>query len=83
MASVTRFGSFWNFLGTNFLAKVAQISIYLLGNFKSVAIKIKTDAATFGQLLEKIGLLFIPSSGHTGYGKNALNLCQMLESLYL
>ena len=26
---------------------------------------VKTDAANFGQLLEDIGLLFIPTSGHT------------------
>ena len=31
---------------------------------KNVTIRVKPDADTFGQFLEKIGLLFIPSSSH-------------------
>ena len=40
---------FESLLGTKFLAKVAELPI----------------VDTFGQLLEKIGLLFTPTSGHT------------------
>ena len=51
--------------GTIFLTKVAQIYFYSWVHLKNVTIKIKTNAVIFGQILEKIGLLLILSSGYT------------------
>ena len=33
--------------------------------FENITFPVKNTVATFGQLLGKIGLLFIPTSGHT------------------
>ena len=41
---------------TAFVAILPQITFY-----------VKTAVATFGALFEKIGLLFIPASGHTAW----------------
>ena len=49
-------------MGTNFLTKVARISGDFGAFTKNVEFKEKTDGATFG----KFGLLFIPTSGHSG-----------------
>ena len=61
--SVTRLSEFWKFLTTNFLTKVGQI----IGNWKGYIVKhhlvCKTAEISFWAYF---GLLFIPTSGHTG-----------------
>ena len=49
-----------------------------LGYFKNIIIKVKMDVATFWQLLGKICLLFIATSGHTaGYSHKHNVLCRL------
>ena len=51
----------------NFLTKVVKISSDYWGCFVNISLKEKTTVASFGNFfLKKIGLLFIPTSGHTG-----------------
>ena len=64
--SVTRLGEFWNLLPTNFLIKVAQIFFCFLGNLQIVTFHAKPAVTSFGETIWKFGLLFIPTSGHTG-----------------
>ena len=64
---VTRWGDFSNFLGTKFFAKIAQIFSNILRLLWKMAFYVKLMWILFGQLMEKIGLLFTPTSGHTGY----------------
>ena len=67
MSSVTRLGDFLKFLGIKFLAKVAQIFLNNFGIFwKLCTFYIKLMWILFGELSEKIALLFTPTSGHTG-----------------
>ena len=64
---MTRLGDFWNFLVTNFITKVAQMFGDFLGSCENYHFLSQIFEATFGQLLEKLELLFISTSGHTGY----------------
>ena len=64
-ASVTRLGDFWKFLVAIF-KKVAQIISNFLGYFEKPHSYVKTAVATSWVILETIGLLFKPTSGHTG-----------------
>ena len=65
-SSVSRFGDFWKVLATKFLAKVAKMIGNFLGYLEKTHYYVKLHWLLFGQLLEKIGLLFTPTSGHTG-----------------
>ena len=64
---MTRFGDFSKFLSTNFPLKEAQIFSDHFGFLKTVDFEVITAVATFWQLLDIFGLLFIPTSGHTDY----------------
>ena len=63
-----RLGDFLKFLATRFLAKEAQNYWQLLGYFEKPYSFVKTALATFWATFGKIGLLFTPTSGHTGIG---------------
>ena len=60
-SSVTRMGSYWKVLATNFVTKVVKIFTYFLDIFKNIPFQ----RLLFGQLLGEIVLLFNLSSGHT------------------
>ena len=62
-------GRFLKFKGTKFLAKVAQIFSNNVGILWRMALFTLNWCGYFGQLSEKIGLLFTPTSGHTGHCK--------------
>ena len=65
--SVTRLGYFRNVLVANFLTIVAKIFGNLLGYHEICQFfNLKSNVASFWQLKCKIGLLFIPTSNHTG-----------------
>ena len=65
--SVSRLAYFERSLATKFLSKAGQIFVYILGCFEKLHFYAKTVVTSFwGQLLEKIGLLFIVASGRTG-----------------
>ena len=49
------------------LAKEAQTLANFLSNFEKVTIQVKTTVAYFWATVVKIGLLLIPSSGHTDW----------------
>ena len=66
MTSVTRLGDFLKFLATKFQAKVEQMIGNFLGYFENFPFYVKLVWLLFGQLLEKFGLLFTPTSGHSG-----------------
>ena len=62
-------GSFWKVLLNNFLTKVSpNILIY----FEERNFEWKLLWLLFGQLLWKIGIIFVTVSGHTGYSKKVL-----------
>ena len=65
--SVTRLDDFWNFSVTNFLTRGAKIVGKLLGYFERDQFYVNLLRIHFGLLSVKIGLLLIPTSGHTGY----------------
>ena len=65
-SSVTRLGDFLKFLATKFLAKEAQMIGNFFGLFEKPHPYVKTELATFCTTFGKIGLLFTPTSGHTG-----------------
>ena len=75
MASVTRLGDFRNFLATNLITKVAQMFGHFLGSCKIRLFKVKLVTIRLGQLLCKLGLLFISASGHIAYGKPDQSCC--------
>ena len=52
-------GRFLEFLGNNFITKVAKMCGYFLGSCENHRFLIQTGEAIFGQLLEKLGLIFI------------------------
>ena len=58
---------------TKVLTKVAQMISKVLGNFEKPHSYVKTAVHTFRQLWETFGLLFTPTSGHTGFGREMLN----------
>ena len=62
--NVTRLGDFWKFLATKFLAKKPN-EWQLFGDFEKPHSYEKLHWLLFRQLLEKIGLLFTSTSGHT------------------
>ena len=64
--SVTRLGYFSKLLATNFVIKVAQISGNNLGNFVVYHIFRKKCFGYFLGNIGKLGLLLIPTFGHTG-----------------
>ena len=64
---MTRLGDFLKFLATKFLAKEAQMIGNFLGYFEKPHSYVKTELATFWATFGKIGLLFTPTSGHTGH----------------
>ena len=66
LASVTRPGNFLKVLGENFGAKAGQ---YLV-TFWAIILN-KTAVNAWWKLLEKFGLLFIPTFIHTGPGRLA------------
>ena len=64
--SVTRLGYFWQFLATNFPSKSSPNIWKLFGLlWKAWHISISYHGYCLGKFCEKIGLLFIPTSGHT------------------
>ena len=63
---MTKLGDFWNFLATKFITKVAQMFGDFLGGCENHHFLNQVGEATFGLLFGKKGLLFIPTSGHTG-----------------
>ena len=64
---MTRLGDYLKFLATKFIGKEAQMIRTVLGYFEKPHSHVKTALATFlGNLWKKIGLLFTPTSGHTG-----------------
>ena len=63
--SVTRLSDFLKFLVTNYLIKGAQINGDFWAILKSITSKKKLLWLVFGQILEKFGLLFISTCGHT------------------
>ena len=65
---MTRLSNFLKFLATKFLAKEAQMIGRFLGYFEMTLPHVKTALATFWATFGKIGLLFTPTSGHTGIG---------------
>ena len=81
--SVTRLGEFWNLLPTNFLIKVAQIFFCFLGNLQIVTFHAKPAVTSFGETIGKFGLLFIPTSGHTGQkARKCLQIWALANSKY-
>ena len=65
-------GQFLEFLGNRFNYKSKPNVLWLFEQlWKPLN---QTGDATIGQLLEKIGLLFIPTSGHTGENENIFGL---------
>ena len=66
LSSVTRLGDFLNFSATCFITKVAQMFVTFWPVVKSNAFYVKLVRLLLGQLLKKLGLLFISTSGHTG-----------------
>ena len=58
-ASVKWSVDFWKFLAINFITKVAQMIGDFLGSCENHCFLSQTGEATFWQLLEKLGLLFI------------------------
>ena len=58
-------GRFLKFLMTNHVKKPAQMFGDVLGYFDKHYFQSKTDVATFKTNFEKIGLLFITTSGQT------------------
>ena len=63
-SSVTRLGHYWKVLVTSYPIKIAEN----LDNLKNRVFKVKTIVDSFWATIEKIGLLFIPTSGHTYSG---------------
>ena len=64
-SSVTRLGDFGKLLATKFLAKEAEMIGTFWAILKNLTLMKKLHLLHFGQLLEKIGLLFTLTSGHT------------------
>jgi len=60
-------GRFLKFFATKFVAKGARMICNILGNFEKPHSCVKLFRLLYRQLLEKIGLLFTPTSGHTRY----------------
>ena len=60
----TRVGHYWKVLVTSYPIKIAEN----LDNLKNRVFKVKTIVDSFWATIEKIGLLFIPTSGHTYSG---------------
>ena len=54
------------FLAAKFVAKESQMNGHFLGYFENPHSYVKTALATFWPTFGKIGLLFTPTSGHTG-----------------
>ena len=67
LSSVTRLGDFLNFSATCFITKVAQMFVTFWPVVKSNAFYVKLVRLLLGQLLKKLGLLFISISGHTAH----------------
>ena len=67
ITSVTRSGDFWNFLGTNFVTKVAQKFNAMWDNLNNVIIKLKPLGYFLSNCGENFGLLFISTSSHTDF----------------
>ena len=63
VCSVTRLGYFWNILAAKFRPKLYLAAFWAI--WKNITLYVKPTMATFCQLFNKIGLLFIPLSGHT------------------
>ena len=61
-------------LGVKISSKRAQMIGNFLGNFEKPYSYVKTDVASFWATLETFGLLFTPTSGHTGYVAQTLVL---------
>ena len=59
-------GQFLKLSATKFLAKEAQMIGNFLGYFDKSHSNVKTALTTFWATFGKIGLLFTPTSGHTG-----------------
>ena len=53
---------------TKILAKMVKNNWQLLGYFVKPYSSVRTVLATIWAFLEKFGLLFTPTSGHTGVG---------------
>ena len=64
---MTRIDNFCDFLAAIFIAKVAKSLVTFWACVKTIAFYIKRVSLLFGQRFEKLGLLFIPTSGHTGW----------------
>ena len=56
-------GLFWNILAAKFRPKLYLAAFWAI--WKNITLYVKPTMATFCQLFNKIGLLFIPLSGHT------------------
>ena len=68
LVSVTRLGDFWKFLGTKFLAKVAQILSNIFGQLLITTLFTLNWCIYFlGNFWRKLGY-FTPTSGHSGSG---------------
>ena len=67
MISVTRLGEFLKFWTTNFIIKVAQKLATFWAIAEKIAFVAKTAVGPFWPTFGKIGLLFIPTSGHTEF----------------
>ena len=61
---MTSLGDFGNFSAVNFITKVAQLFGDFLGSCENHHFLSQTGETTFGHLLNQLGLLFIPTSGH-------------------
>ena len=59
-------GIFWTSCW-HFSDKSSPNKLQFLGNFKWYNFHVWNDLAIFGAIYRKVGQLFIPSSGHTGY----------------
>ena len=72
-ASVSKF-CFIKFIGNKFISSLAQIFANFFGYFWNRSIVSKLLWLHFGQLLDRIWLIFIPTSAHTG-GGGGLHSC--------
>ena len=72
-------GGFWKLLLPKFVTKVAQKIANFLGYFVKLHSYIKTVVATFWAILETVGLLFTPASGHTAHQSTFLFTERMLS----
>ena len=79
---VARLGDFWNFLVTNFITKVAQMFGDFLGSYENFSFLSWTVRLRLGQILEKLGLLFISTSGHNACRSFTSNVSNIVRTCH-